>query len=133
MRFRPAYISVINRRASFPFVIGTAVVRENAPGSPAGTCSLRAAPIEVVPGARTVLAGKGSLRRARHRRALARSAPFCRSAFSRRAASMRGLPCVNENSVFSSPDKNRRLPTNGRHRGKARLFSSQREAVFFIR
>ena len=39
MRFRPAYISVINRRASFPAVIGTAAVRKTAPGSPAGTCS----------------------------------------------------------------------------------------------
>jgi len=33
-------------------------------------------PIDVLPGARTVLAGKGSLRRAPLRRALARSAPF---------------------------------------------------------
>lgn len=33
-------------------------------------------PIDFVPDARTVLAGKGSLRRARHRRALACSAPF---------------------------------------------------------
>jgi hypothetical protein len=43
MRFRPAYISLINRRASFPAVIGTAAVRKSAPGSPAGTCSRRAA------------------------------------------------------------------------------------------
>ena len=74
MRFRPAHISVINRRDSYWAVIGPAVPnplkahqREPVPATP---------PVDSVPGARTVLAVKGSLRRAKHRRALDGSAPF---------------------------------------------------------
>ncbi len=77
MRFRPAYISVINRRAtSFPVVIGTAAVRKTAPGSPAGTCFPCAAHRKSCQVPEQVLAGKGSLRRAKQRCALAGSAPF---------------------------------------------------------
>jgi len=47
----------------------------DAQSSPAGTCSRYAARRGVC-NARTVLAGKGSLRRAKPRRALAGSAPF---------------------------------------------------------
>jgi hypothetical protein len=75
MRFRPANIRVIHRRASSSTVIGPAVrtevlkahQRERVPAPP---------PVEIRLDARTVLAGKGPLRRAQHRRALARSAPF---------------------------------------------------------
>ena|ERR1035438_7942308 len=74
MRFRPAHISVINRRASHWAVIGPAVQnplqahqREHVPATP---------PVDFVLGARTVLAVKGSLRRAKHRRALDGCAPF---------------------------------------------------------
>ncbi len=61
MRFRPAYISGIKLRASIPVVIGTAAIANLAPGTPAGTCSGRAAH-RVRAHTRTVLAGKGSLR-----------------------------------------------------------------------
>ena len=74
MRFRPANISVINRRASSPAVIGPAVPnllkahqQEHLPATP---------PVDVVLRARTVLAVKGSLRRAKQRRALDCCAPF---------------------------------------------------------
>jgi hypothetical protein len=74
LRFRPANISVINRRASHSAVIGPAVQnllkahqRDHVPATP---------PLDNRPGARTVLAVKGSLRRAKHRRALDYSAPF---------------------------------------------------------
>jgi hypothetical protein len=43
MRFRPAHIRVINRRASSSTVIGSAVQIRSAPSSPAGTCSRYAA------------------------------------------------------------------------------------------
>ena len=65
MRFRPANIRVINRRVQDPAAIGTAV--------PSGTPFLQAhqqervpapPPIRIWVNARTVLAGKGSLRRA---------------------------------------------------------------------
>lgn len=69
LRFRPAHISVINRRASHWAVIGPAVPnpllkahqRDHVPATP---------PVETLLGARTVLALKGSLRRAKQRRAL---------------------------------------------------------------
>ena len=83
MRFRPANIRVINRRVCCWAVIGPAVPksrllpstrlrahqRERVPAKP---------PVEAVVDARTVLAVKGSLRRAKHRRALDGSAPFRR-------------------------------------------------------
>jgi len=75
MRFRPANISVINRRASSEAVIGPAVQnpllkahqRDHVPPTP---------PVETFLCARTVLALKGALRRAKLRRALDRCAPF---------------------------------------------------------
>ena len=75
MRFRPANIRVINRRASSEAVIGPAVQnpllkahqRDHVPPTP---------PVETFLCARTVLAFKGSLRRAKLRRALDRCAPF---------------------------------------------------------
>ena len=74
MRFRPANISVINRRACPEAVIGPAVQdrlrahqRESVPATP---------PVDNRLGARTVLAVKGSLRRAKKRRALDYCAPF---------------------------------------------------------
>jgi hypothetical protein len=108
MRFRPANISVINRRASAEAVISPAVQNnqgernlrflsplespffpqqpqrpercsgckpETAQSSPAGTCSRSAARRRWID-ARTVLAVKGSLRRATKRRALDCCAPF---------------------------------------------------------
>ena len=74
MRFRPANIRVINRRVCSLAVIGTAVRTETLPGPPAGTCSRLRRPSTFVVDARTVLAVKGSLRRAQ--RALACCAPF---------------------------------------------------------
>jgi hypothetical protein len=76
MRFRPAYISVINRRASAEAVISPAVQNKNAPSPPAGSVIPPEPPIEAVGNARTVLAGKGSLRRAKPMRALACCTPF---------------------------------------------------------
>ena len=78
MRSRPAYIRVINRRASSSTVIGPAVhtkllqahQQERVPATP---------PVETPASATTVLAGKGSLRRAKLRRALASSAPLWRA------------------------------------------------------
>jgi hypothetical protein len=74
MRFRPANISVINRRACSETAIGPAVQnllkahqREPVPATP---------PVDNLLSARTVLAVKGSLRRARKRRALDYCAPF---------------------------------------------------------
>ncbi len=74
LRFRPANISVINRRACPEAVLGPAVQnllrahqRESVPAPP---------PVEVALHARTVLAVKGSLRRAELRRALDCCAPF---------------------------------------------------------
>jgi hypothetical protein len=74
MRFRPANISVINRRASHWAVIGPAVQnllkahqRDHVPAPP---------PVDTRLSARTVLAVKSSLRRAKKRRALDYCAPF---------------------------------------------------------
>jgi hypothetical protein len=75
MRFRPAYISVINRRANSPAVIGAAVGKDNSRLTSGNVFPLRR-PSGSVRNARTVLTVKGSLRRARQRRALDRSAPF---------------------------------------------------------
>jgi hypothetical protein len=77
MRFRPAYISVINRRASFLAVIHS-VVRKEGSGLTSGNVFPSAPPIGFPGNAGTVLAVKGPLRRAKHRRALDRSAPFRR-------------------------------------------------------
>jgi hypothetical protein len=77
MRFRPAYISVINRRASFLAVIHSAARKESS-GLTSGNVFPSAPPIGIRGSAGTVLALKGSLRRAEHRRALDRSAPFRR-------------------------------------------------------
>src|SRR3954447_14203769 len=75
MRFRPANIRVINRRVLLlgchrpccPKPTLQAHQRERVPAPP---------PVEAAVDARTVLAVKGSLRRAKPRRALDDSAPF---------------------------------------------------------
>ena len=97
LRFRPAYISVINRRASAEAVISPAVQKEprgtkptvsfpfGIPILPYNRKQLKAhqqehvpakPPVERLANARTVLAVKGSLRRAKLRRALDGCAPF---------------------------------------------------------
>jgi hypothetical protein len=60
MRFRPAYISVINRRASFLAVIHSAVWKEGS-GLTSGNVFPSAPPIGIPGNAGTVLAVKGSL------------------------------------------------------------------------
>jgi len=95
MRFRPANIRVINRRVCSWAVIGPAVPKTQRGTKPTvsfpfgipilPSTRLRAhqrervpakPPVEAGVDARTVLAIKGSLRRAKHRRALDVSAPF---------------------------------------------------------
>jgi hypothetical protein len=76
MRFRPANIRVINRRDSYSAVIGSAVQTRNAQSSPTGTCSRYAARRRLLEVPERCSPGKGSLRRAKTRRALACSAPF---------------------------------------------------------
>jgi len=97
LRFRPAYISVINRRASAEAVISSVVQKNQgernlrflspleSPFFPTTGSSSKLTsrnmfpakpPVERLANARTVLAVKGSLRRAKLRRALDRSAPF---------------------------------------------------------
>ena len=75
MRFRPANIRVINRRESSSAVPGSAVGQ---PGSEPTSRNVfpPEPPVGSVADATTVLAGKGTLRRGKHRRALARCAPF---------------------------------------------------------
>jgi len=75
MRFRPAHISVINRRDSATAVIGPVVQQKHSEPT-SRMCSRPSRPSQSHGNARTVLAGKGSLRRAQPRRALARCAPF---------------------------------------------------------
>jgi hypothetical protein len=75
MRFRPAYISVINRRVNSPAVIGAAVGKDNS-GLTSGNVFPLRRPSGSVRNAGTVLTVQGSLRRAQQRRALDRSAPF---------------------------------------------------------
>jgi len=72
LRFRPAYISVINRRACSR-LSSALLFSSKTQGSPAGTVLHRAAHSKLAPNATTVLAGKGALR---SYRTLARSAPF---------------------------------------------------------
>ena len=60
MRFRPAYISVINRRASSPAVIHSAVRKESS-GLTSGNVFPSPPPIWIPGNAGTVLAVKGSL------------------------------------------------------------------------
>ncbi len=73
MRFRPANIRVINRRVCSLAVIGPAV-RTQRSRLTSRKCSPLRRPSKFLVDARTVLAGKGSLRRAA--RALACCAPF---------------------------------------------------------
>jgi hypothetical protein len=80
MRLRPANIRVINRRDSSWAVLGPAVPNR------CSTLTSRNVfppppPVEVSVDARTVLALKGSLRRARNGRALDRCAPFRRDRY----------------------------------------------------
>ena len=76
MRFRPANIRVINRRDSYCAVIGSAVPTRNAQSSPTGMCSRYAARPRLLEVPERCSPGKGLLRRAKTRRALACSAPF---------------------------------------------------------
>src|SRR5262245_24071279 len=75
MRFQPANISLINRRVSHWAVIGPAVQNPCSKLTSGIMFSLRR-PSTVHGSARTVLAFKGSLRRAKQRRALDCCAPF---------------------------------------------------------
>jgi len=75
MRFRPANIRVINRRASSSLSSALLSEQQTLKAHQQELCSRRAArPVALMP--ESVLAGKGSLRRAKHRRALASSARF---------------------------------------------------------
>jgi len=76
MRFRPANIRVINRRDSYSAVISSAVQTRNAQSPPTGTCSRYAARRRSLGMPERCSQGKGRLRRAKTRRALACSAPF---------------------------------------------------------
>ena len=76
MRFRPANIRVINRRASSSAVISSAARTRAAQSSPTGTCSRYAARRRLLVMPERCSQGKGTLRRAKHRRALACSAPL---------------------------------------------------------
>jgi len=76
LRFRPANIRVINRRASSWAVVGSAVPTQPRSQPTSGTRVPARPPVGVGVDARTVLAVKGSLRRAEMRRALDGSAPF---------------------------------------------------------
>ena len=76
MRFRPADIRVINRRDSYSAVTGSAVQTRNAQSPPTGTCSRYAARRRLLGMPERCSQGKGPLRRAKTRRALACSAPF---------------------------------------------------------
>jgi len=78
MRFRPAYISVINRRASFR-LLSALLSGKKSSGLTSGNVFPSAPPIGVWGSAGTVLAIKGSRCRAQNRRALDRSAPFRRN------------------------------------------------------
>ena len=61
LRFRPAYISVINRRASSSAVLGSAV-HATCSRLTSGILFPPGRPSQLTPSARTVLAGKGALR-----------------------------------------------------------------------
>jgi hypothetical protein len=76
MRFRPANIRVINRRVCSWAVICPAVQNQNRSKLTSGNVFPPKPPVEAVVDARTVLAVKGSVRRAKQRRALDGCAPF---------------------------------------------------------
>jgi hypothetical protein len=79
MRFRPANIRVINRRASSSLSSALLSEQQTLKAHQQELCSRRAARlVALMP--ESVFAGKGSLRRAKHRRALASSARFRRKA-----------------------------------------------------
>ena len=112
MRFRPANIRVINRRDSYSAVIGSAVQTRNAQSSPTGTCSRSAARRRSLGMPERCSQGKGPLRRAKTRRALACSAPF------RPAAHATGGSDGNTSASASSPGKRKgRLPSLRRKAG----------------
>ena len=75
MRFRPANIRVINRRVCSWAVLGSAAQDQRSKLT-SGNVFPPKPPVEIVLRARTVLAVKGSLRRAPKRRALDGCAPF---------------------------------------------------------
>ena len=76
MRFQPANIRVINRRASSSAVIGPAVPNKTCSKPTSRNVFPLRRPSRSLAAARTVLAVKGSLRRAKQRRALDCCAPF---------------------------------------------------------
>ena len=80
MRFRPANIRVINRRVCSA-VIGPAVPNKTCSRPTRRNVFPPEPPVECVPSARTVLTVKGSLRRAKQRRALDCCAPFRPTSF----------------------------------------------------
>jgi hypothetical protein len=85
MRFRPANIRVINRRESSSLSSALLSEQQTLKAHQQELCSRRAArPVALMP--ESVLAGKGSLRHAKHRRALANSARFRLTTELRRAA-----------------------------------------------
>ena len=79
MRFEPANIRVINRRVSFWAVIGPAVQNQRSKPT-SGNVFPPSRPSRLGWDARTVRAVKGSLRRAKQRRALDVCAPFRQNA-----------------------------------------------------
>jgi len=81
MRFRPANIRVINRRVCSSAVIGPAVPNKTCSRPTSRNVFPPEPPVECVLSARTVLTVKGSLRRAKQRRALDCSAPFRPTSF----------------------------------------------------
>jgi hypothetical protein len=76
MRFRPANIRVINRRESSSLSSARLSEQVNAPRLTSRNVFPLCRPSKMFVNARTVLDGKGLLRRAKQRRALAVSAPF---------------------------------------------------------
>ena len=120
MRFRPANIRVINRRDSYSAVISSAVQTRNAQSPPTGTCSRYAARRRSLGMPERCSQGKGRLRRAKTRRALACSAPF------RPPDHATGGSDGNTSVSARSPGKRKgRLPPYGGSRPEIRSLNCQ--------
>jgi len=116
MRFRPANIRVINRRASSSLSSALLSEPRTLKAHQQEPCSRRAArPVALMP--ESVLAGKGSLRRAKHRRALDSSARFRRKTDCdgrlRREHSEGHRARSIRNSLWVSPDGDTQRLTSG--------------------
>ena len=111
MRFRPANIRVINRRVCSSAVIRLLSKTENQRRSKltSGNVFPPTPPVDVLVDARTVLAVKGSLRRAQLRRALDGSAPF-------RPDHNRDGRLRREHSTARAKEKGRFAPIEGANR-----------------